>query len=91
MRKYVAHPEAIFAAKFRIMKTYMQITAGRGPVECARVVTLVAREIVKAIPHLQLADSEQHNRYPDCYMSMTFVTDQPIPEPLIREWQGTVL
>ena len=26
------------------MKKYIQLTAGRGPVECARVVTLVARE-----------------------------------------------
>lgn len=91
MRKYTAHHAAIFAENSWIMKTYMQITAGRGPVECARAVTLVAREIVKAIPSLQLADCEPHNIYPDCHMSMTFVTDRPIPEPLIREWQGTVL
>lgn len=32
------------------MKKYIQITAGRGPVECARAVTLIAREILKAIP-----------------------------------------
>ena len=34
------------------MKKYIQITAGRGPVECARAVTLVAREMVKSIPNL---------------------------------------
>lgn len=28
------------------MKKYVQITAGRGPVECARAVTLVARELL---------------------------------------------
>ncbi len=38
------------------MKHYIQITAGRGPVECARAVTLVAHELLKAIPNLQLAD-----------------------------------
>lgn len=73
------------------MKHYIQITAGRGPVECARAVTLVAREIVKAIPSLQLADCEPHNQVEGCYMSMTFVTDEPISETLVKEWQGTVL
>ena len=29
------------------MKHYIQITAGRGPVECARAVTLVARELLR--------------------------------------------
>jgi len=61
------------------MKHYIQITAGRGPVECARAVTLVAREIAKAIPSLQLADCEPHNQVDSCYMSMTFVTDESIP------------
>lgn len=73
------------------MKHYIQITAGRGPVECARVVTLVAREIVKAIPSLQLADCEPHNQVDGCYMSMTFVTGESIPETIVKEWQGTVL
>lgn len=73
------------------MNHYIQITAGRGPVECARAVTLVAREIVKAIPSLQLADCEPHNQQDGCYMSMTFVTDESISELTIREWKGTVL
>ena len=73
------------------MKHYIQITVGRGPVECARAVTLVAREIVKAIPSLQLADCEPHNQVEGCYMSMTFVTSESILETIVREWQGTVL
>lgn len=73
------------------MKHYIQITAGRGPVECARAVTLVAREIVKAIPSLQLAECEPHNQVEGCYMSMTFVTDESISETVVKEWQGTVL
>lgn len=73
------------------MKHYIQITAGRGPVECARAVTLVAREIVNAIPSLQLAECEPHNQVEGCYMSMTFVTDEPISETVVKEWQGTVV
>lgn len=73
------------------MKHYIQITAGRGPVECARAVTLVAREIVKVISSLQLADCEPHNQFEDCYMSLTFVTSESIPETIVKEWQGTVL
>ncbi len=73
------------------MKHYIQITPGRGPVECARAVTLVAREIVKAIPSLELADCEAHNRDEGCYMSMTFATGETIPEIIIKEWQGTIL
>ncbi len=56
------------------MKHYIQITAGRGPVECARAVTLVARELLKTIPTLQLADYEPHNQVDSCFMSMTFGT-----------------
>lgn len=73
------------------MKHYIQITAGRGPVECARAVTLVAREIVKAVPSLQLADCEPHNQVEYCYMSMTFVTDESIPGTIVKDWKGTVL
>lgn len=73
------------------MKKYIQITAGRGPVECARAVTLVARELLKAFPSLQLADCEPHNQADGCFMSMTFSTEEAIPQPIIDEWQGTVL
>lgn len=73
------------------MKKYIQITAGRGPVECARAVALVARELLKAIPELQLADSESHNRVEGCYMSLTFTSDATIPQYLIDDWQGTIL
>lgn len=73
------------------MKHYVQITAGRGPVECARAVALVAHEIVKDIPSLQLADCEPYNQVAGCYMSMTLITDEPIPVTTIHEWQGSVL
>lgn len=73
------------------MKKYVQITAGRGPVECARAVTLVARELKKAIPSLELVDYEAHNQVEDCYMSMVFETAEELPCSIIAEWEGTVL
>ena len=73
------------------MKHYVQITAGRGLVECARAVTLVAREILKIIPSLQLADCEPHNHEEGCFMSITFETDAAISPAIVSEWQGTVL
>lgn len=73
------------------MKHYIQITAGRGPVECARAVTLVAREMLKAIPTLQLTDCEPHNQENRCFMSMTFATCEAIPPSIVEEWQGTIL
>lgn len=73
------------------MKHYIQITAGRGPVECARVVTLVARELIKVIPSIQLADCEPHNQIDGCFMSMTFTMAEPIPQSIVNDWQGTIL
>ena len=73
------------------MKKFVQITAGRGPVECARAVTLVARELKKAIPSLELVDCEAHNQVEGCYMSMVFETTEELPCSVITEWEGTVL
>ena len=73
------------------MKYCIQITAGRGPVECARVVSLVARELLKEIPSIQLADCEPHNQADGCFMSMTFTTAEPIPQSIVNDWQGTIL
>ena len=71
------------------MKKYIQLTAGRGPVECARAVTLVARELLKDFPDAELVESEPHNTEPDCYMSMLFLAEvDPAKE---QEWSGTVL
>lgn len=71
------------------VKKYVQITAGRGPVECARVVTLVARNMMKELSTLSLTDYESHNTLDGCYMSMTLASDE-IPESYIREWEGTI-
>lgn len=71
------------------MKKYIQLTAGRGPVECARAVTLVARELLKDFPDAELIESEAHNTGPDCYMSMLFLAE--VNSAREQEWRGTVL
>lgn len=73
------------------MKKYIQITAGRGPVECARAVTLVAHELCKEMPDLQLVDSEPHNTTEGCFMSMMFGSEADISLSKTVEWEGTVL
>lgn len=73
------------------MMKYIQITAGRGPVECARAVALVAQEISKAIPGLRMIAYEPHNSESNCYMSIIFGSTSPIPPDIIAEWEGTVL
>lgn len=70
------------------MKKYIQLTAGRGPVECARAVTLVARELLKDFPDAELIESEPHNIEPDCYMSMLFLAE--VDNAREQEWAGTV-
>lgn len=81
------------------MKKYVQITAGHGPVECARAVTLTAQMMLSYIDKLRpedsitvdLADYEPHKTTEGCYMSMTFSLEgDVIPESLITRWEGTV-
>ena len=71
------------------MKKYIQLTAGRGPVECARAVTLVARELVKDFLDAELIECEPHNTVPDCYMSMLFLAETDAEKE--SEWNATVL
>ena len=73
------------------MKTYLQITGGRGPVECARTVALVAQELQKACPDLVLVDYEAHNTKPGCFMSMTFSIESDQVENMKKEWEGSIL
>lgn len=73
------------------MKTYIQITAGRGPVECARVVALVADEMRKQYPDLTIADYEPHNTESNCFMSITLSTERDDVRSIKEEWEGSVL
>ena len=71
------------------MKKYIQLTAGRGPVECARAVTLVARELLKDFPDAELIECEPHNTEPNCYMSMLFLAEVSLAKE--QAWSGTIL
>ncbi len=68
------------------MKTYIQITGGRGPVECARTVALVAKELQEEYPDLELVDYEAHNTEPGCFMSMTLSTNSENVSQMKAEW-----
>lgn len=71
------------------MKKYIQLTAGRGPVECARAVALVARELLKDFPGAELMELEPHNTEQDCYMSILFLAETDAVKE--RKWNGTIL
>lgn len=71
---------------------YVQITAGRGPVECARAVAIVAEEMTKHFK-MEVVEVEPHNDYSECFMSIVFsVKSEDVDiEKLREEWQGTIL
>lgn len=75
------------------MKTYIQITGGRGPVECARAVYLVTLKLIDAIgkENVEIVDCEPHNTEENCYMSFVLSVDDKINiSKLKSEWFGTV-
>ena len=76
------------------MKVYIQITSGRGPIECCRVVTLVADKIIKDWKgKLLIVDYEPHNTESGCYLSLTLCGDLSNEEKTALEskWKGSVL
>lgn len=76
------------------MKVYIQITSGRGPIECCRVVTLVADKIIKEWKgKLSIVDYEPHNTEGGCYLSITLCGDLSNEEKAALEskWKGSIL
>lgn len=76
------------------MKTYIQITGGRGPVECSRAVVLILKKFIadainKGI-ELTLVDHEDHNTEDNCMLSVILSTEENV-ESLKSEWEGTIL
>ena len=75
-------------------KTYIQITSGRGPVECCRVVVLIMQEIIRQAQQLGLeTELVEHEDGPQdgCMFSATLaVTGEDIGK-LTSEWEGSVL
>lgn len=75
------------------MKTYIQITGGRGPVECVRAVYLVTLKLIDAIgkENVEIVDCEPHNTEENCYMSFILSVDDKVDiSKLKSEWFGTV-
>ena len=75
------------------MKPYIQITGGRGPVECARAVYLVTLKLIDAIgkENVEIVDCEPHNTEENCYMSFILSVDDKVDiSKLKSEWFGTV-
>lgn len=76
------------------MKVYVQITSGRGPIECCRVVTLIADKIIKDWKgKLSIVDYEPHNTEKGCYLSITLCGDLTNEEKAALEskWKGSIL
>lgn len=72
------------------MKTYIQITAGRGPIECARVVWKVFNILAKKYPNIEIVDLEYHTGTDNCLRSIVLALDIPDIEELRLEWEGSI-
>lgn len=75
-------------------KCYIQITSGRGPVECCRVVVLVLHKLVEHSKQLGLkVELVEHEDGPKdgCMFSATLSVSGDDIEKLRSEWEGSVL
>ena len=75
-------------------KEYIQITSGRGPVECCRVVVLVMKKIVEQVEGLGYKiEVVEHEDGPNdgCMFSATLSIVGESISSLKEEWEGSVL
>ena len=75
-------------------KSYIQITSGRGPVECCRVVVLVMQKMVEQANNLSLqVELVEHEDGPEdgCMFSATLSVKGEGITILSQEWEGSVL
>ena len=75
-------------------KSYIQITSGRGPVECCRVVVLVMQKLVEHFKQHGLeVELIEHEDGPEngCMFSATLSVSGNDIEKLRSEWEGSVL
>lgn len=75
-------------------KYYIQITSGRGPVECCRVVVLVMQKIIEQAKSLGFnTEIIEHEDGPQdgCMFSATLSIGSEDIAPFIKEWEGSVL
>ena len=75
-------------------KVYIQITSGRGPVECCRVVVLIMRRIIEDANNkgftVEIAEHEDGPQ-DGCMFSATLVVTGEGIQSLTQEWEGSVL
>ena len=75
-------------------KEYIQITSGRGPVECCRVVVLVMNKIVEQAKSkgydVEVLEHEDGSN-DGCMFSVTLAVEGENILPLKDEWEGSVL
>ena len=75
------------------MKTLIQITSGRGPVECSRVVALVQEMIMKNAKkngiQISVIDCTKGD-FRGTLLSSTLIAEGKDLTPLIQEWDGSV-
>ena len=75
-------------------KEYIQITSGRGPVECCRVVVLVMNKIIEQAKSLGYeVEVVEHEDGPNdgCMFSATLAIESVHAISLKDEWEGSVL
>ena len=75
-------------------KRYIQITSGRGPAECCRVVTLVMQKIMEQALTVGLnTEIVEHEDGPEdgCMFSATLSVEGENIKVLTDEWEGSVL
>ena len=75
-------------------KLYIQITSGRGPVECCRVVVLIMQKIIEDASRLGLlAEIAEHQDGPQsgCMFSATLVITGEKTEAFTKGWEGSIL
>ena len=75
-------------------KSYIQVTSGRGPVECCRVVVLVMQKLVEHSKQLGLeVELVEHEDGPEdgCMFSATLSVSGDNIEGIRSEWEGSVL
>ena len=75
-------------------KEYIQITSGRGPVECCRVVVLVMNKVIEKAKSLGYKiEVVEHEDGPNdgCMFSVTLAIEGDSISTLKDEWEGSVL
>ena len=75
-------------------KSYIQITSGRGPVECCRVVMFITKKMIEQIKGLgyevEIVEHEDGPEY-GCMFSVTLSVEGENIMSLKDEWEGSVL